>query len=58
MVKSQELCWQQTGGFSYKGIDFFGGVREGFVHVISEYYDVVIVEINLAGLKEKNLQMA
>ena len=40
-------------GFSYKGIDFFGGVREGFVHVISEYYDVVIVEINLAGLKEK-----
>ena len=23
-------------GFSYKGIDFFGGVREGFVHVISE----------------------
>lgn len=31
-------------GFSYKGIDFFGGVREGFVHVISEYYDVVIVD--------------
>lgn len=40
-------------GFSYKGIDFFGGVREGFVHVISEYYDVVIVEVNLADLKEK-----
>ena len=37
-------------GFSYKGIDFFGGVREGFVHVISEYYDVVIVEINLCLL--------
>lgn len=40
-------------GFSYKGIDFFGGVREGFVHAITEYYDVVIVEVNLADLKEK-----
>lgn len=55
MVKSGIML--AADGVSYKGIDFFGGVREGFVHVISEYYDVVIVEINLAGLKE-NLQMA
>ena len=40
-------------GFSYKGIDFFSGVREGFVHAITDYYDVVIVEVNLADLKEK-----
>ena len=40
-------------GFSYKGIDFFSGVREGFVHVITEYYDVVIVEVNLADMKDR-----
>ncbi len=40
-------------GFSYKRIDFFSGVREGFVHVITEYYDVVIVEVNLADMKDR-----
>ena len=40
-------------GFSYKGIDFFSGVREGFVHIITEYYDVVIVEVNLADMKDR-----
>ena len=40
-------------GFSYKGIDFFSGVRQGFVHIITEYYDVVIVEVNLADMKDR-----
>ncbi len=40
-------------GFSYKGIDFFGSVRDGFVHVITPYYDVVIVEVNLANMKDR-----
>lgn len=40
-------------GFSYKGIDFFSGVRQGFVHVITEYYDVVIVEVNLADMTDR-----
>lgn len=48
--KNYTKCRQ---GFSYKGIDFFCNVRDGFVHVIDKYYDVVIVKTNLADMTVK-----
>lgn len=40
-------------GFHIRGRTSLGESEKAFVHVISEYYDVVIVEVNLADLKEK-----
>lgn len=38
-------------GFSYKCIDFYSSVRDGFIHVIESNYDVVIIKINLATIE-------
>lgn len=38
--------------FSYKHMDFFYGVRNGFINVIKDYYDVVILKNSLANRQE------
>lgn len=59
-MKSEVVCKDITvysgagsrKAFSYKHIDFFYGVRDGFVNVLKDYYDVIIIKNNLADRQE------
>lgn len=42
--------------YSYKGIDFYNHVRDSFMCVLPEYYDVIIVDMNLKNVGENMIK--
>lgn len=41
--------------FSYKGIDFFARVSDGMIGVLRDFYDIIIVDLNLNGVENNML---